>query len=117
MAQATATLSQITVNDVTYVRADSVVPTPSGNRIVAVIDRGWIYAGDRYECDNGYIGLRNIVWVFNWETIGFNKVLETPGNNKANLRKVDPKFVIEIPPNSLIFQVRVDDNWGLAEVK
>jgi hypothetical protein len=117
MTKTTATLSTIEINGVHYVPANSVVQTPTGNRIVAVIDRGWIYAGDRYECDNGYIGLRNVVWVFNWESIGFDGVLANPNNPKLNLRKLAPDMFIEIPQNSLIFQVRVCDNWGLADTK
>ena len=36
-------MSIITLNGIEYT---PVVPTPTGNRVVAVLDRGWIFAGD-----------------------------------------------------------------------
>ena len=35
----------ITVNDVEYVRADSVTPVVEGSHVIVIADRGWIFVG------------------------------------------------------------------------
>jgi hypothetical protein len=81
--------------------------TKTGNRAVFVVDRGWIFAGDVTE-ENGRIRLDRAVWVFRWENIGFNGVIETPEN--ADIRPIQP---VDIPASSEIFRVPVKDDWGL----
>jgi hypothetical protein len=95
--------SQIQINGVTYVRADSV---PTGNRAVIVVDRGWIFAGDVTR-EDGRIKLSRAVHVFKWESIGFAKMIET---EKADLR---PIADVDMPAGAEIFCVPVSDNWGL----
>jgi hypothetical protein len=95
--------SQIQINGVTYVRADSV---PTGNRAVVVVDRGWIFAGDVTR-EDGRIKLSRAVHVFKWESIGFAKMIET---EKADLR---PIADVDMPAGAEIFCVPVSDNWGL----
>lgn len=100
--------SQIQINGVDYVRADSLpVAKPNGNRAVVVVDRGWIFAGDVTR-ENGRILLTNAVWVFKWESCGFAKVIEDP--KKADIR---PIANVELPEGAEIFSVPVSDNWGL----
>jgi hypothetical protein len=94
----------ITVNNVAYVRADSV---PTGNRAVVVVDRGWIFAGDLTRTCDGRIHLSRALHVFKWESIGFAKMVETA---KADLR---PIANVDIPEGAEIFCVPVDENWGL----
>jgi hypothetical protein len=95
--------SQIQINGVTYVRADSV---PTGNRAVVVVDRGWIFAGDVTR-EDGRIKLSRAVHVFKWESIGFAKMVET---EQADLR---PIADVDMPAGAEIFCVPVSDNWGL----
>jgi hypothetical protein len=55
--------TSIKIDNVEYIRADSVQQKPSGNRAVVVVDRGWVFAGD-IERTNGRITLTRAVWVF-----------------------------------------------------
>jgi hypothetical protein len=97
-------VSQIQINGVTYVRADSV---PTGNRAVVVVDRGWIFAGDVAR-EDGRIKLSRAVHVFKWESIGFAKMIET---EQADLR---PIADVDMPAGAEIFCVPVSDNWGIG---
>lgn len=81
---------------------------PTGNRAVVVVDRGWIFAGDVTE-EDGRIRLDRVVWVFRWESIGFNGVIKNP--EKAELRQMDQP--VDIPADAEIFRVPVSDDWGL----
>ena len=101
-------VSQIQINGVDYIRADSVPALkPNGNRAVVVVDRGWIFAGDVNRAD-GRIRLSRALHVFKWESIGFAKMIETAD---ADLR---PIADVDIPASAEIFCVPVSDNWGLA---
>lgn len=83
--------------------------TATGNRAVIVVDRGWIFAGDVTE-ENGRIRLDRAVWVFRWESIGFDNVIADPKNSKITLRAISP---VDIPADAEIFRVPVTDDWGL----
>lgn len=96
------------IDDTKYVREDSVALQPNGKRAVVVVDRGWIWAGDVTE-ENGRIYLDRAVWVFRWESVGFNGILKDP--SKADLRPVPNR--VDIPAGSEIFRIPVEDNWGL----
>lgn len=96
----------IKIDDVEYVRSD-LMPAPiTGNRAVVVVDRGWIFAGDVTR-ENGRIKLSRAVHVFKWEGIGFAAMVATA---KADLR---PIADVDIPADSEIFSVPVEDSWGL----
>ena len=79
-----------------------------GNRAVVVVDRGWIFAGDVTETGDR-ITLTNAVWVFKWDSIGFNGVIDNP--EKADIRKMT--MDVEIPKASEIFRIPVCNGWGL----
>ena len=99
----------ISINNVDYVRADSVpAAKPNGNRAVVVVDRGWIFAGDVTR-ENERIYLSRAVWVFRWESCGFAKVIEDP--TQADIR---PMADVDIPEGAEIFCVPVNDQWGLS---
>jgi len=100
----------ISINGVDYVRADSVQPAPTGNRAVIVVDRGWIFAGDVTR-ENGRIKLSRSVWVFRWESIGFDGLIANPKSDKAFIKPL-PQGV-DIPQNAEVFCVPVADDWGL----
>lgn len=100
----------ITIDDVKFVRADSVEVKPTGNRCVVVIDRGWIMAGDLTEQD-GRILLSRAVHVFNWAEIGFDGMLANPKSPKVKLKKMPT--AVDFPEGAEIFRCPVEQNWGL----
>ncbi len=83
---------------------------PNGNRAVLVVDRGWIFAGDVAEKD-GRIRLSRVVWVFRWESIGFEGVIANPKSDKVVLKSMDQE--IDLPADTELFRVPVADDWGL----
>jgi hypothetical protein len=97
------------VNDVEYVRKDSVTGHPGGKRAVVVVDRGWIFAGD-IEDKGDFIVLHDAVHVFRWESIGFDGMLAAPGSNKVTLKRMP--HPVEIPVGAVIFRVPVPSGWG-----
>jgi len=100
----------ISINGVDYVRADSVQTAPTGIRAVIVVDRGWIFAGD-VNRENGRIKLSRAVWLFRWESIGFDGVIANPKSDKAIIKPL-PQGV-DLPQNAEVFCVPVADDWGL----
>ena len=105
-------MNKIEINGVSYVREDSVAAAQpiTESRAVVVVDRGWIFAGDVTR-ENGRIRLTRAVWVFSWESIGFDGVIANPKNLKANIKPM-PNGV-DIPAGAEVFCVPVADNWGL----
>lgn len=99
----------IMIDEVKYVRADSVKAPIVGNRAVIVVDRGWIFAGDVTR-ENGRIKLSRAVHVFRWESIGFNGMLENPKSNKVTLK---PLPDVDMPADAEIFAIPVDESWGI----
>lgn len=99
----------IKIDEVEYVRKDSVVGRPSGSRAVVVVDRGWIFAGD-VKRENGRIYLSRALHVFRWESIGFDGMIANPKSNKVTLKKISD---VEIPEGAEIFCVPVEGQWGL----
>lgn len=85
-------------------------PPLETKRVVLVVDRGWIFAGDQSLTPDGYIRLSNAVHVFRWENMGFAKMLEDWKNTKVDLRKVSD---VEVPRDSVIFRAPVEASWGL----
>jgi hypothetical protein len=102
--------TSIKIDNVEYIRADSVQQKPSGNRAVVVVDRGWVFAGD-VERTNGRITLTRAVWVFRWESVGFDGVLRDPKSTKVQIRKLEAP--VDLPEASEIFCVPVAADWGL----
>ena len=98
---------KIEINGVEYVRADVRL---TGTRAVIVVDRGWIFAGDVTR-ENGRIRLDRAVWVFRWESIGFDGMVANPRSTKVDIRPI-PNGV-DLPQGAEIFLVPVDDSWGL----
>ena len=99
----------IKINEVEYVRKDSIKAVPNGNRAVVVVDRGWIFAGDVTR-ENGRIKLSRALHVFKWESICFNGVIENPHSNKVTLK---PLADVDMPESAEIFCIPVSDQWGL----
>jgi len=101
---------RIKIDSTEYVRADQVQPPRAGTRAVIVVDRGWVFAGDVTRKD-GRIALTRAVWVFRWESIGFDGVLRDPKSSKVTIRKMPES--VDLPAASEIFCVPVADDWGL----
>ena len=99
----------ITIDDVKYVRADSVQIPPTGNRAVVVVDRGWIFAGDVTR-ENGRIKLSRAIHVFRWESIGFDGMIKNPKSNKVTLK---PLVDVDMPADAEIFSIPVEEDWGM----
>ena len=97
----------IEINGVEYVRADT---QQVGTRAVVVVDRGWIFAGNVTR-ENGRIRLDRAVWVFRWESIGFDGMIANPKSSRVTIRSM-PNGV-DLPEGAEIFCVPVDDSWGL----
>lgn len=83
---------------------------PNGNRAVVVVDRGWIWAGDVTE-EDGRIYLDRAVWVFRWESVGFDGVLANPKSSKVTIKPVPNR--VDIPKAVEVFRVPVAEDWGL----
>jgi len=96
----------ITINGVDY----APINKTTGNRAVVVVDRGWIFAGDVTR-ENGRIRLDRAVWVFRWESIGFNGVITDPKNKNVTLKSMPTP--VDIPQGAEVFCVPVADDWGL----
>ena len=104
-------MKTINIDGQDYIKATDVPQIkPNGNRAVVVVDRGWIFAGDVTEHE-GRITLTRAVWVFQWESIGFNGVLENPDAEEVELRPMAND--VDIPAGSEIFRIPVEDDWGL----
>lgn len=100
------------IDDVKYVRADkSSQAAIPGKRAVIVVDRGWIYAGDVTRKD-GRIILTNAVWVFRWESIGFDGVIANPKDKNVTIKPI-PGGMVDIPVFAELFCIPVVDGWGL----
>ncbi len=100
----------ININGIDYIPASEAQPTVTGSRAVIVVDRGWIFAGDVIR-ENGRIKLSRAVWVFRWESIGFDGVIANPKHKSATIKPM-PQGV-DIPEGAEIFCVPVADDWGL----
>lgn len=103
-------MNTISINGIDYVRADTVQPLIKGCRAVIVADRGWIFAGDVTR-ENGRIKLSRAVWVFKWESIGFDGAINDPKNKNVLIKPMLND--VDLPDGAEIFCVPVDDNWGL----
>jgi hypothetical protein len=79
-------------------------------RVVLVVDRGWIFAGDQSLTSDGYIRLTNAVHVFRWESIGFAQAIEDWKSDKVDIRKCSD---VEVPKDSVVFRIPVEAGWGI----
>jgi len=98
-------MKEIIVDGVKYVEA-----SPTGNRAVVIVDRGWIFAGDVTEKD-GRIYLDRAVWVFRWESVGFAAVVADPKKAKADIRPLPTR--VDMPEGAEVFRLPVSADWGL----
>jgi hypothetical protein len=102
-------VQEIVVDGETYVKRSAAQALPKGPRVVLVVDRGWIFAGDLTE-ENGRIFLDNALHVFKWEVGGFSQCVADPVKAKADLRKLTTR--VDVPAASEVFRVPVAADWG-----
>jgi hypothetical protein len=102
-------VQEIVVDGETYVKRSSVQTVPAGLRVVLVVDRGWIFAGDLTE-ENGRIYLDNAVWVFGWKEVGFAAVVADAKKSKADIRPLSTR--VDVPAASEVFRLPVGPDWG-----
>jgi len=93
-------VQEIVVDGETYVKRSSVAQVPTGPRVVLVVDRGWVFAGDLTEVD-GRIYLDNAVHVFSWSG-GWALLLSDPVKAKADLRPLSTR--VDVPCPSEVFR-------------
>jgi hypothetical protein len=103
-------VQKIVVDGETYVKRSAVQLLPKGPRVVLVVDRGWIFAGDLTE-ENGRIYLDNALHVFKWESGGFSQCVADPAKAKADLRVLTTR--VDVPASSEVFRIPVPANWGV----
>jgi hypothetical protein len=110
MSSTSTNINEIEINGVKYVKEGSGSPPPTGKRVVLVVDRGWIFAGD-CERVNDRIKLTRAVWLLSWTSIGFDGVLKNPKDSNVKLRKMEHD--VDVPKDAEVFCIPVCDNWGL----
>jgi hypothetical protein len=98
-------MDEITVNGETYRK----VTAAPGKRVVLVVDRGWIFAGDLSEQD-GRLKLTRALHIINWQRNGFSGLCADP---KAAGAKIDKCADVDVPKDCELFRVPVGDSWGL----
>ena len=103
-------VQKVQIDGKTYVPEDTVPLVRKGNRHVVVVDRGWIFAGD-VEQENGRLKLARAVHVLSWPSGGFAGLVKDPKVVGAKLFRLDSP--VDIPLDSEIFRVPVDESWGL----
>lgn len=99
---------EIVVDGETYVKRSALPVVPAGSRVVLVVDRGWVFAGDLTE-KNGRIYLDNALHVFGWSN-GFAQLLADPSKAKADLRKLTTR--VDVPAASEVFRAPVPADWA-----
>ncbi len=80
------------------------------NRLVVVVDRGWVFAGDATMMKDKYLRLGRAVHVFSWASCGFAKMVQGWRTERVDLRPCEP---VEVPLDAVIFRIPVADDWGL----
>lgn len=105
-----AKVNEIEVNGVCYVPKGSEQALPKGNRVVLVLDRGWIFAGD-LERKNDRLILTRALQVRHYREIGFEGMLEDPHSKKVTIKKMS--HAVDCPASAELFCIPVAEDWGL----
>lgn len=105
----------ITIDDVKYVRADS-VKVPTGPIKIFVLDRGFVYVGRVIDDEDGcnYVRIDN---AFNIRYWGTKKGLGELVNGPLKDTKLDQVGTVRIPERSLIHIIEVNQqSWQKAGI-
>lgn len=84
------------------------VQTPTGNRHIVVLDRGWIFVGDLSH-NNGIYTLTNCQNIRKWEKGGFGALSKSGKDAGAHL---DAAAAIQFRTDAMIFSVPVSEDWS-----
>jgi len=101
---------RIILDGVEYVRADLVPKTPTGNRVVLVADRGWIFGGDMTR-KNGRIHLARAFNVRSYRGVGIEGVIDDPTRDTVTIKSMPSG--VDLPESVELFCCPVADDWGL----
>ncbi len=100
------------VDGVEYVRADSVRAVETSGRVLLVIDRGWIFAGD-LEADGDHYVLHRSVNVERWTGgQGISGVIADPKTD-VTLRAMPAP--VRVPRACVLYSVALIAGWGLSD--
>ena len=80
-----------------------------GDRHIAVLDRGWIFAGNMTIDDAGIYTMTNVVNVRKWSSGGFGGLTRSAKDSGAVL---DPCEPIRFHRSALIMAVPIGSEWG-----
>ena len=94
------------IDDVKYIREDSVVPTIEiGEKRIIVADRGWVFVGDCTDNDNGSVTIRNAKNIRRW---GTSTGLGELSNGPLSKTKTDDYGTVQTIP---IVTIAVTGGW------
>ena len=99
----------ITIDEVQYVRADSVAE-PSGDRVIVVLPRGFIYFG-KLERSDGWCRLTCASNIRKWSSGGFGGLTLGAKSSGATLDKCGP---VEFSMDAVVSIHPVTDGWADA---
>lgn len=99
----------IKIDDVEYVRADS-LPQPQGDIKIVVLDRGFVYVG-RVEFDGDFLLITGAKNIRAW---GTSKGLGELVNGPLSATKLDAVGTVRAPVRALIHMIDVEQSkWNL----
>ncbi len=95
----------VTIDDVKYIRADSVsVPVPPGDVKIVVLDRGFVYVG-RVEIVGDFVNIWNAQNIRVWGTkAGLGELVNGP----LRETKLDKVGSVKAPMRAVIHMIDVD---------
>jgi len=101
--------TSITINEVKYVRADSIAP-PSGNIKIVVLDRAYVYVG-YVKIEDDFVVISNAMNVRRWGTTkGLGELAE---NGPLPNTVLDKYGTVKAPMRALISLVDVEQGkWS-----
>lgn len=101
----------IEINGTRYVREDTIKAVPSGDRVVVIADRGFIYCGNaEYSGDGGWLTLTDAANVRKWATGGIGGLLSDPVSAGATIDPV--AYPVKVPVAAVLQIVNVPEQWG-----
>lgn len=83
------------IDDVKYVREDSIRKSEIGEKRIIVADRGWVFAGDCEDHEDGSVTIRNAKNIRRW---GTSTGLGELANGPTSKTVVDPAGTVRCTP-------------------
>ena len=100
-----STPSTITIDNVKYVREDSVQPYKVGTKRIVIADRGWVFLGDCQDNEDGTVTIHNCKNLRKWGTSkGLGQLATGPQNGTV----ADDYGTVIVSP---IAQINVVSGW------